>query len=112
MWVNLHLLHDDNKIAQTFQIKKLDWCGIFKNGKVPNDFLWKVMMSGFGKYLKKYTKCPITTSLEFDRMNADPKMMLLAPTLKTRLDMWIEYHGENGKRDLMNLTFVGQVVDE
>lgn len=102
----------DDKITQSFLMKKVDWCGIFKNGKVPSDLLWKILMSGFGKYLKKYTKCPIMKNFEFERVHADSKMMLFVPSVKTRFEIWIELIGENGRKDLANISFIGQVVDE
>jgi len=93
-------------------MKKLDWCETFKHGKVPSSALWRILMSGFGKYLRNYTKCPIKKNLTFNKINTDSKMMQYVPVVKLRFDIFTDSFGENGLRGTFNISFTGQVIEE
>lgn len=105
------ILLDGDKAIQTHQIQKADWCAIFKNGKVPSNIFWKILTTGFGKFLKEYMKCPIKNRVKFDRVSADSRMMQFVPTLKGRTDLFLDMKGPNNQKDYFNLSLTGQVVD-
>lgn len=92
-------------------MQKTDWCAIFKNGKVPSNFIWKILMTGFGKFLKDYMRCPIKNRLLLNRVSADSKMMLLIPSLTLRFDLFFDMIGPAKQRDFLNLSFTGDIVD-
>ena len=93
-------------------MKKLDWCQTFKHGKVPSNILWKIVMSGFGKYLRNYTKCPLKNKVIFEKVNADSKMMQFIPIVKVRFDIILDNTGENRHQDTFNVSFTGEVLDQ
>ena len=99
----------DNKVTQTLALDTFDWCGILdKNGKVPTKPGWKMIMKGFGKYFKNYMHCPIKRKIEFERIFADPKMMLFAPPGIARFKGLGEIFGENGQRDFLNFSVIAE----
>lgn len=68
-------------------------------------------MSGFGRYLKPYTKCPIKNKIMFDKVHADSKMLLLIPNIKSRIDVLWDVTGLNKQKDFINVSFTGAIID-
>lgn len=90
----------------------LDWCGLFgKNGKVPTSTGWKVVMKGFGKYFKDYMSCPIKKNITFNRIHADPKMLLFAPSAKVFFQLFVSIVGDKGQKEFANISLVVEVTD-
>ena len=69
-------------------------------------------MSGFGKYLRNYTKCPLKNKVIFEKVNADSKMMQFIPIVKVRFDIILDNTGENRHQDTFNVSFTGEVLDQ
>lgn len=68
-------------------------------------------MTGFGRVLKPYMKCPVKDRISFVRVHADAKMLMLIPNLKSRIKLFYDLTSTTKQRDFINVTFTGVVTD-
>lgn len=68
-------------------------------------------MSGFGKQFVKYSKCPIKNEMVFDRIKADPKMMMFLPSAFINCSFNADVYGENGNKDFISVLITAQSCD-
>lgn len=82
------------------------------NGKLPSSPLFKMVMIGFGKYLKPYLKCPIKTKqLKFERIIPDPKFLMFVPSRKYCSHLLLEGETADKQKDHINITFTAIISD-
>jgi hypothetical protein len=99
----------DNKIIKTLALDTFDWCGIMdKSGRIPTKPGWKMIMKGFGKYLKNYMHCPIKRDIDFPGIYADPKMLLFAPPGKAKFKASVDIFGDNGQKDFVDFSVIAE----
>ncbi|KAL7040421.1 hypothetical protein ACKWTF_000383 [Chironomus riparius] len=99
----------DNKIIQTLALDTFDWCGIIdKNGRIPTKPGWKMIMKGFGKYFRNYMHCPIKRNVDFNKIFADPKMLLFAPPGRAKFRALVELFNEKGQKDFVNFSVIAE----
>jgi len=112
MNINLIQLDKDNKVIRKESLPPIDWCGLFgRNGKIPTTLAWKVVIKGFGKYLKDYMNCPIKNNITLNRMNGDPKMMLFVPNGRGLFQLFASIIGDKGQKEFANISLIVEVVD-
>ena len=104
-------LIQNNKVIQTLNIQKLDWCSVFNAGKVPTNVLWKIIMSGFGKQVSKYAKCPIKKEIVLNRITADPKMMMFLPSAMINCSVSADIFGANGAKDFVSVSLIARTSE-
>lgn len=85
---------------------------MFKNGKLPTDLLFKIIMAGFGKQIGKYSKCPIKKEIVLNRIKADPKMMMFLPSAVINANLSGDFFGENGQKDFVNVLLCAKTFDD
>lgn len=100
-----------DKVLITHEINKADWCAVFKDGKMPKNFFWKLLTVAFGKILKDYMKCPITKKFILNRISPDSKVMMFAPTVRGRVEFFFDVTGPNNLKDHVNLSINARIVE-
>ena len=105
-------MSSDNKVIFKDSLPTFNWCGLFgKNGKVPTNPAWKILMKGFGKYFKDYMNCPIKRNLTLNRIHGDSRMLLFVPSGKGFFQILMNVVGNNGQKQLLNISLSGEVFD-
>lgn len=112
MDIKFSLFDKDNKIFLKDSLPPFDWCGLFgRNGKIPTTLAWKVIIKGFGKYLKSYMNCPIKKNITLNRMNGDPKMLLFIPNGRGLFQLFTTIIDDKGQKEFVNISLIVNVFD-
>lgn len=106
----MDVLNNENKVIFAESLPTVNWCELLsKNANVPTLVGWKIIMKGFGKYFKDYMSCPIKKNITFNRMHADSKMLLFAPSAQYYFQLIINVVGDKGQKEFANVSLIVEI---